>query len=76
VLVEATFLDEEEEPVVDGIPTSYLSKARLVLNDESNNLLLSKSFKSLSAVEVAPALCTVPSAEGYPDPTNPVDPAL
>lgn len=60
----------EEDPVVDGIPRSYLSKARLLLNDESKNLSLSKSFKSLSVVEEDPA----PRADGYPDPTNPVDP--
>ena len=57
--------------MVVGIPTSY-PWARLVLKDESKNLSLSKSFKSLSAVEEV----LVPSAEGYPDPTNPVDPAL
>jgi len=57
--------------VVDGIPRSYLSKARLLLKDESKNLSLLKSFNIRSAaeeVDVTPA----PNAEGYPDPTKPV----
>ena len=64
-------------PVVDGMPRSYLSNALevLLLNDESKNLSFSKSFMSLSAVAEAD-VDVVPSAEGYPDPANPVDPEL
>ena len=65
-------------PVVDGMPRSYLSNAlevELLLNEESKNLSFSKSFMSLSAV-VEADVEVVPSAEGYPDPANPVDPEL
>ena len=60
------------------MPRSYLSNAlevELLLNEESKNLSFSKSFMSLSAVAEADVE-VVPSAEGYPDPANPVDPEL
>ena len=60
------------------MPRSYLSNAlevELLLNEESKNLSFSKSFMSLSAV-VEADVEVVPSAEGYPDPANPVDPEL
>ena len=59
--------EEDDEPVVDGIPRSYLSNARLPLKEESEkNLSVSERILSVSKDVL------VPRADGYPLPAKPL----
>ena len=62
--------EEDDEPVVDGIPRSYLSNApsaRLLLKEESvKNLSVSERILSVSKDVL------VPRADGYPLPAKPL----